>query len=32
MRNGITNDGKKLWNKDAPKMEKIEKALQVCSS
>jgi hypothetical protein len=28
MRNGITNDGKKLWNPDAPKTEKFEKALQ----
>jgi hypothetical protein len=28
VRNGITNEGRKLWNPDAPKMEKIEKALQ----
>ena len=28
MRNGITNDGKKLWNPDAPKTEKFEKALK----
>jgi hypothetical protein len=28
VRNGITNDGKKLWNPDAPKTEKFEKALQ----
>jgi hypothetical protein len=26
MRNGVTNDGRKLWNPDAPKTEKIEKA------
>jgi hypothetical protein len=28
VRNGITNDGKKLWNPDAPKTEKFEKALK----
>ena len=28
MRNGITNDGKKLWNPDAPQTEKFQKALE----
>ena len=28
MRNGITNEGRRLWNPDAPKTEKFEKALK----
>jgi hypothetical protein len=28
VRNGITNEGRRLWNPDAPKTEKFEKALK----